>query len=148
MSSFNTVEKLLSEKKHAACLMQKKIEKKESTENILLEYGVKKDSGFFKLYTKYFLRFLNSRSGAGEIVDPLPPQGFSAKMAHDYWDVPNNYILFSTGEGEGGYLYNIENDSVWDFQIGQLQQLADGTLPHWDSFYDFMIWYLSDEEDA
>ena len=28
----------------------KKIEKKESTENILLEYGVKKDSGFFKLY--------------------------------------------------------------------------------------------------
>ncbi|WP_443570435.1 hypothetical protein [Psychrobacter alimentarius] len=51
-------------------------------------------------------------------------------MAHDYWDVPNNYILFSTGEGEGGYLYNIENDSVWDFQIGQLQQLADGTLPH------------------
>ena len=48
MSSFNTVEKLLSEKKHAACLMQKKIEKKESTENILLEYGVKKDSGFFK----------------------------------------------------------------------------------------------------
>ncbi len=85
---------------------------------------------FFKLYTKYFLRFLNSRSGAGEIVDPLPPQSFSAKMAHDYWDVPNNYILFSTGEGEGGYLYNIENDSVWDFQIGQLQQLADGTLPH------------------
>ena len=57
MSSFNTVEKLLSEKKHASCQMQKKIEKKESTENILLEYGVKKDSGFFKLYTKYFLDF-------------------------------------------------------------------------------------------
>lgn len=49
---------------------------------------------------------------------------------------------------KGGYLYNIEDDSVWDYQMGQLQQLADGTLPHWDSFYEFMIWYLSDEEDA
>ncbi|KRU23574.1 hypothetical protein [Psychrobacter piscatorii] len=89
MSSFNTVEKLLSEKNHAACLMQKKTEKKESTETILLEYGVKKDSGFFKLYTKYFLRFLNCRYGASEVVDPLPPQGFSAKMAHDYLNRPD-----------------------------------------------------------
>lgn len=146
MNSFNIVEKLLSKQDYP--VIEKKIERVQETKAILIEFGVQKNSGFFKLYTKYFLRFLNSRSGADEIVDPLPPQGFSAKMAHDYWDVPNNYILFSTGEGEGGYLYNIENDSVWDFQIGQLQQLADGTLPHWDSFYDFMIWYLSDEEDA
>ncbi|BBI68267.1 hypothetical protein PKHYL_24580 [Psychrobacter sp. KH172YL61] len=58
-------------------------------------------------------------------------------------------IFYSVqAKGEGGYLYNIEDDSVWDYQMGQLQQLADGTLPHWDSFYEFMIWYLSDEEDA
>ena len=42
--------------------------------------------------------------------------------------MPKNHILYSTGEG--GYLYNTEDDSVWDFQISQLQQLADGTLPH------------------
>ena len=131
MSSFNTVEKLLSKQDYP--VIEKKIERIQETKAILIEFGVQKNSGFFKLYTKYFLRSLNCRYGASEIVDPLPPQGFSAKMAHDYWDVPINYILFSTGEGEGGYLYNIEDDSVWDFQMGQHQQLADGTLPHWDS---------------
>ena len=146
MSSFNEVEVLLSNREYPAIEM--KPEHKLEAKNILLNYGVKEDSGFFKIYTKYLLGSTSYRSGASEIVDPLPPQGFSAKMAHDYWDVPKNYILFSTGEGEGGYFYNIEDDSVWDFNIGQLQQLADGTLPHWNSFYEFMIWHLSDEEDA
>ena len=146
MSLFNTVENLLFKQDYP--VIEKKPERKIETETILLEYGVKKDSGFFKLYTKYFLRSLNCRYGTSEIVDPLPPQGFSAKMAHDYWNVPINYILFSTGEGEGGYLYNIEDDSVWNFNLGQQQQLIDGTLPHWDSFYKFMIWYLTNEDDA
>ncbi|MDN5621052.1 MAG: hypothetical protein L0G63_11360 [Psychrobacter sp.] len=105
MSSFNEVEVLLSKQDYP--VIEKKTERIQETEAILTELGVQKHSSFFKLYTKYFLRFLNSRSGADEIVDPLPPQGFSAKMAHDYWDVPKNYILFSTGEGEGGYFYNI-----------------------------------------
>lgn len=120
----------------------KKIEKKESTENILLEYGVKKDSGFFKLYTKYFLRFLNSRSGVDEIVDPLPTRSFilRVKFAHEVWEVPKNYILFSTGEGEGGYLYNIEDDSVWNFNIGQLQQLADGTVHYRIGIASMSLW--------
>lgn len=92
MSSFNEVEALLSKQDYP--VIEKKIERIQETEAILTELGVQKHSSFFKLYTKYFLRFLNSRSGADEIVDPLPPQGFSAKMAHDYWDVPKNYILF------------------------------------------------------
>ena len=120
MSLFNAVESLLSKQDYP--VIEKKIERIQETKAILIQFGVQKNSGFFKLYTKYFLRSLNCRSGASEIVDPLPPQGFSAKMAHDYWDVPINYILFSTGEGEGGYLYNIEDDSVWDFQMGQHQQ--------------------------
>ena len=146
MNSFSTVEKLLAKQSYPT--IEKKPEHRLEAEVILLEYGVKKDSGFFKLYTKYFLRAL--RSGADEIVDPLPTRSFilGVKFAHEVWEVPKNYILFSTGEDEGGYLYNIEDDSVWDYQMGQLQQLADGTLPHWDSFYEFMIWYLSDEEDA
>ena len=148
MKLFNTVEKLLAKQSYP--VIEKKPEHRLEAEVILLEYGVKKDSGFFKLYTKYFLSALDHRYGASEIVDPLPTRSFipRVKFAHEFWRVPKNYILFSTGEGEGGYLYNIEDDSVWDFNMGQLQPLADGTLPHWDSFYEFMIWYLSDEEDA
>ena len=148
MSLFNTVENLLSKQSYP--VIKKKPEHRLETEIILLEYGIKSDSGFFKLYTKYLLASLNCRYGASEIVDPLPTRSFISrvKFAHEVWDIHKNYILFSTGEGEGGYFYNIEDDSVWDFNIGQLQQLADGTLPHWNSFYEFMIWYLSDEEDA
>lgn len=148
MCMFNKVEKLLSKQDYP--VIQKKIERMNETESVLLDHGVKKDSSFFKLYTKYFLRALDHRSGADEIVDPLPTRSFipRVKFAHEVWGVPKNYILFSTGEGEGGYLYNIEDDSVWDFQMGQLQQLADCTLTHWDSFYESMIWYLTDEEDA
>ncbi|SUD90599.1 hypothetical protein [Psychrobacter phenylpyruvicus] len=144
MSSFNKIELILQKQSYP--VIEKKIERKAETEDILLKYGVKKESGFFKLYTKYFLRHLDCHCGADEIVDPLPPQGFSVNFAHEVWQVPKNYILFSTGEGEGGYLYNTEDDSVWDFNLGEQQQLIDGTLPHWNSFYEFMEWYLDTSE--
>ncbi|GAA0799332.1 hypothetical protein [Psychrobacter piscatorii] len=148
MSSFNEVEVLLSNREYPAIEM--KPEHKLEAKTILLNYGVKEDSGFFKIYTKYLLGSTSYRSGVDEIVDPLPTRSFipRVKFAHEVWGVPKNYILFSTGEGEGGYFYNTEDDSVWNFQMGQIQQLADGTLPHWDSFYEFMEWYLTDENDA
>ncbi|MGO2735127.1 hypothetical protein, partial [Psychrobacter sp.] len=71
MSSFDEVEVLLSKQDYP--VIEKKTERIQETEAILTELGVQKHSSFFKLYTKYFLRFLNSRSGADEIVDPLPP---------------------------------------------------------------------------
>ena len=59
---------------------------------------------------------------------------------------PNNTSFFSTGEGEGGYLYNKEDGTVWDFALGEQKLLGTDALPHWNSFYEFMVWYLTDDE--
>ena len=33
-------------------------------------------------------------------------------FAHKNWGIPKNYILFTTGEGEDGYFYNVDDNSV------------------------------------
>lgn len=67
----------------------------------------------------------------------------ATNFAHEYWDITKNYILFSTGSSESGYLYNTENEKVYEFSLGQQHLLGTDQLKHWDSFYEFMVWYLT-----
>lgn len=142
--NLNKIEKLLNEQDFP--VIKKKPEFVKQTQEIFLELGVKDNSEFYELYTKYFISNIG-RSDCSQVIDPLPPEGFSAKYFQEVWEIPKNYILFSTGEGEGGYLYNTEDNTVWDFNLGQQQELLNGTLPHWKSFYEFMKWYLTIEEN-
>lgn len=139
----NIIENLLKKQKYP--VEQKKPEFVKRTQQILIELGIKENSEFYELYSQFLILGIESRFGASEIIDPL--QGFPVNIAHERWGIPKNYILFSTGEGEGGYLYNTEDNTVWDFQLGQQQELLNGTLPHWNSFYEFMEWYLTIEEE-
>ena len=78
--------------------------------------------------------------------DILPPQGLDGTIiyAHKAWGFPKNYILFTTGEG--GYFYNVDDNSVWDCGLGEQHLLGTNQLKHWDSFYEFMVWYLTIDE--
>lgn len=137
------IEKLLE--KQSFPVIKKKPEFARQAQEILIDFGVKVDTDFYELYTKYFLTALDSRSGTSTVVDVL--DRFPAEYAHEEWGIPKNYLLFTTGEGDGGYLYNTEDNTVWDFDLGQQQALHNGTLPHWNSFYEFMEWYLTIEEE-
>lgn len=147
MMNKNIVISLLDKQEYP--VIKKKMEKQEYSSQILLSLGVKKDSEFYELYTQYFLRSLDSRFGTPEMIDPCPPQDMlgTATFAHNVWGFPKNYILFTTGEGEGGYFYNIDDNSVWDCNLGQQHLLGTGQLKHWDSFYEFMVWYLTVDEN-
>ncbi|MDO4643393.1 MAG: hypothetical protein Q4A74_06085, partial [Cardiobacteriaceae bacterium] len=101
----------------------------------------------YNLYTKYFLDALDCREGTSDVVDPCPNGIMRANFAHETWGFPKNYILFSTGEGEGGYFYNTEDGTVWDAGVGEVPLLGTDQLRHWNSFYEFMIWYLTPEEE-
>ena len=117
---------------------------------ILDELNVPKNSEFYEFYSTYYGQNLNYRSGASPIVDPSPPQNYllhAAFVGHDAWEVPEQYILFSTGEGEGGYLYNKDDGTVWDYYVGKQELLGTDALPHWNSFYEFMVWYLTGTDD-
>lgn len=122
---------------------------KDITVNVLKKLGVKETSEFYELYIHYFLGGLNKRDDAYEIIDPCPPQNMerATNFAHEYWAIPKNYILFSTGSSESGYLYNTENEKVYEFSLGQQHLLGTDQLKHWDSFYEFMVWYLTVDED-
>ena len=117
---------------------------------ILDELNIPKNSEFYEFYSTYYGRNLNYRGGASPIVDPSPPQKSllrTAFFAREVWEVPEQYILFSTGEGEGGYLYNKEDGTVWDFDLGEQKLLGTDALRHWHSFYEFMVWYLTGTDD-
>lgn len=146
MMNKNIVISLLDKQEYP--VIKKKIEKQEYSSQVLLSLGVKKDSEFYELYTQYFLRSLDSRYDTPEMIDPCPPQDMlgTATFAHNVWGFPKNYILFTTGEGEGGYFYNIDDNRVWDCNLGQQHLLGTDQLTHWDSFYEFMVWYLTVDE--
>lgn len=138
------VELLLSQQKHPE-IIKKNLDDQKLTYDVLLSLGVRPDSEFYELYTKYFLGSLIG--SYSELVDPCSPDSFDgAIMAHEYWDIPKNYILFTTGEGEGGYFYNTEDNSVWDCGLGEQHLLGTDQLKHWSSFYKFMVWYLTPDE--
>ncbi|MBV7435633.1 hypothetical protein KRX19_11440 [Cardiobacteriaceae bacterium TAE3-ERU3] len=146
MNPKEQIEKLLS--KQVLPVIEKNEEKRKKTQEILRSLGVREGSQFYELYSKYFLRHLDCRDGTPEIIDPLP-ESFERKtvLTREVWELPENYILFTTGEGEGGYLYETEEEKVWDFYLICREELFEGTLPHWDSFYEFMVWYLTVEDD-
>lgn len=149
MTLESNVEKLLSLQNVKPIKLEEANQQyKKISEEVLISLDVKTDSQFYNLYTKYFLGSLEHRMGTPEMVDPCPPQGFEgAFMAHEVWKIPKNYILFTTGEGDGGYLYNIKDNSVWDFTLEQQKLLGTDNLTHWNSFYEFMVWYLTPEKD-
>ena len=129
---------------------QKSAEYKNGSILVLKELGIPSDSEFYEFYSTYYGRNLNYRGGASPIVDPSPPQKSllrTAFFAREVWEVPEQYILFSTGEGEGGYLYNKEDGTVWDFTLGEQKLLGTNALRHWHSFYEFMVWYLTGTDD-
>jgi len=111
--------------------------------------GIPKNSEFYEFYSRYFGRTLNHNSETGtEMVDCISPPKLMERVisfAHEVWEVPANYILFTTGEGEGGYLYNILDNTVWDFDLGKRELLGTDKMHHWNSFYEFLVWYLTTE---
>lgn len=121
---------------------------KEEASAALHDLGVRKNSEFYDFYMKYFGRALISKKSYLEMIDPCPSNDMqlTTEMAHSVWNIPESYILFTTGEGEGGYLYNKDNETVWDFTLGEQEFLGTDKMRHWNSFYEFLEWYLTPDE--
>ncbi|SUO96068.1 hypothetical protein [Suttonella ornithocola] len=145
MNQKEQIEYLLSQQSYTVPVRSD--EDRKEAQKIIMELGVREGSQFYELYSKYFMESLDHRGGTSSIIDPLP-DGFSYEYFQFAWGLPDNYILFTTGEGEGGYLYETQEEKVWDFNLGEREQLLAGTLPHWNSFYDFMLWYLQSDKDV
>jgi len=110
--------------------------------------GIPKDSEFYNFYSHYFTQGLIRAESAPEMADYVEPDDalkIFVAFAHESWQMPKNYILFTSWSSEGGYLYNILDNTVWDFDLGKRELLGTDKMHHWNSFYEFLVWYLTTE---
>lgn len=69
--------------------------------------------------------------------------GSATLFVREVWTVPDNLVCLTSIEGEGGYLYDILTEAIYDFDLDQLNDLTTGQLqPRWKNFWSFLEWYL------
>jgi hypothetical protein len=119
-----------------------------AVEFALTELKIPLDSEFAKFFLTYTITLYKSSVSAEQlcdIADPTPEIAFGTRYVHDVWELPEQYICISSIQGEGAYLYDVKTGKVWDFDLASREAFVSGLQrENWNSFYDFMIWYLSD----
>jgi len=65
-------------------------------------------------------------------------------FAHNALELPNEYILLDSFEGEGGFFYNRSTGEVLEIELGQkLIDFQKGELqPQWHDFNSFVEWFF------
>lgn len=113
----------------------------------LKELGVSLDSEFAELFIEY--KPANFKSAVSDeyicdIAEPTPQIMAGTEFIHEMWELPENYICFTSLQGEGGYLFDKHSGMVWDFALSQYDDFISGKIPpKWKGFFEFVTWYLS-----
>jgi hypothetical protein len=123
--------------------------KPEAVNQALEELGIPLNSEFGDFFREYAVTALDSPGSKDELCDLLEPTKQIldvTEFVHETWKLPENYICFSSGQGEGGYLYDRDTGTVWDFDLADRDDFIAGRhKPAWNSFFEFMNWYLTEE---
>ena len=137
-------------------------ERKKYTEVSLKRLGIDSKSQFGKIYLTFnpsifwdlgTPSYSELDSAYPAVLDghPLPdpdqtisPIEGTYQFVRETWELPENYIPFTSTEGEGCYLYDKETEAVYDFDLADWDKLMSGELkPKWSDFYHFIDYYLS-----
>ena len=82
-----------------------------------------------------------------ELLDLCSPteQIFEATdFGRDTYEMTDDFICLTSGEGEGFLVYAKENRKVYDVSVSDLDALEAGEKEAtWESFFDLIEWYLS-----
>ena len=117
-----------------------------TAERALSELGVPFESEFAQFYLSYKVTLFRSDVSGEQLCDIAEPTAEVAagtRFVREVWGLPEKYICFTSVQGEGAYLYDRESCQVWDFELASGEAfLAGKQKPTWNSFFDFMRWYL------
>ena len=120
-------------------------DRKKALENMGIKGGT-----FYEYYKNY------AEESPKEYYDPI----FSLDEIHENYQNPHplyaqypqigkRYLQISSAEGEHSYFYDKETDAVYSVDWSQLDDLNSGKLkPMFNSFYDFLEWYYSEDEES
>ena len=121
----------------------------EAVNQALEELGIPLNSEFGEFFREYVITGYVGPGSKDELCDLLSPTPrilLATQFVHEVWELPENYICFSSIQGEGGYLYDRATGAVWDFDLADREDFIAGRQkPAWNSFFEFMSWYLSEE---
>ncbi|GAB1266713.1 hypothetical protein [Aurantivibrio infirmus] len=112
----------------------------------MLKLGIEPSSEFFEFYKSVCVINLHSESSYEELSDVSEPSSQVAvgtNFVHEVWKVPSEFVCITTCEGEGCYLYSKKTRSVYDFSLSEREVFIKDPKPSWETFYDFIEWYLS-----
>jgi len=114
------------------------------------EMNISEDTAFYEFYLNGF-KELNYNIeddllyGLDEIYENYKNPFYLWKK---YPQIGKRYLQLSSIEGEWSYFYDKETDAVYGVDWGEMDDFMAGKLkPLLTSFYDFLEWYYSKEDE-
>ena len=118
-----------------------------AAQRALSELEIPPESEFAEFYRTYRVTLFQSDVSDEQLCDISEPSTEIAKgtrFVREVWKIPEQYICLTSVQGEGAYLYDKSTGKVWDFALASRDAFLSGReRPKWDSFFDFMTWYLA-----
>jgi len=112
--------------------------------------GVADHDQLKEIFTTYNLNaFISKRlTELMDLCSPTPQIAETTDFGRDIYEVPEEYICLTSGEGEGFFLYSKLDRKVYDVDVSELEALDAGEKEaRWETFFDLIEWYVSPEED-
>ncbi|NBF05571.1 SMI1/KNR4 family protein [Pseudomonas sp. Fl5BN2] len=109
--------------------------------------GIALDSEFAQIYLACHPADFESRASYEVLMDIAEPTEqilIGTEFIHEVWELPKNFIAFTSLQAEGGYLLDKDSGGVWDFGLENWEDFVAGRMPaRWGSFFEFVTWLLS-----
>lgn len=120
----------------------------EDAKSVLAQLGFDSDSCIYNFYLNVIDLPECYRSqeiyGLSEILDDYKTPFWGQK----YPNIQDRYLLLSSIEGEFSYFYDKDSDAVYGVDWGDMSDFVAGSVnPIFDTFYSFLEWYYSEEDE-
>ncbi|EPL04955.1 hypothetical protein [Pseudomonas sp. CF161] len=113
--------------------------------------GIALDSEFAQVYLTCYPSEFKSRASYEmlcDIAEPTEEVLMGTEFIHEVWELPQNFVAFTSLQGEGGYLLDKDSGGVWDFDLAHWEDFTAGRIPaRWSGFFEFITWLLTAEEE-
>ena len=101
----------------------------------------------YDFFMAYKLTGVLSKTSPEELMDlaSLTPQILEVtEFVRDAYEVSDDFVCLTSGEGEGFYLYSKTDHKIYNVGVDELDALEAGEMKaEWNSFFELLEWYLS-----
>ncbi|MBX8521028.1 SMI1/KNR4 family protein [Pseudomonas cichorii] len=122
-------------------------EQKDSVIDAMNTLGISLDSEIGEFFLNYVITFFQGSTSSIELLDIVEPSNeieACTDFIHEVWELPDNFISLTGIQGEGCYLYDKNSGEVLDFDLEKRDEFLAGKHQlKWNSFFEFLTWYLS-----